>query len=47
MALLIGTVGGLFLAALAGSLRILQLRRRVRRDEHEHVQAGVPERPTR
>ncbi len=33
VALLIGTVAGLFLAALAGSLRILQLRRRVRRDK--------------
>lgn len=32
VALLIATVAGLFLAALAGSLRILQLRRRVRRD---------------
>jgi uncharacterized integral membrane protein len=32
VALLIGTVAGLFLAALAGSLRILQLRRRVKRD---------------
>ena len=32
VALLIGTVAGLFLAALAGSLRILQLRRRVQRD---------------
>lgn len=33
VALLIATVAGLFLAALAGSLRILQLRRRVRRDK--------------
>ena len=32
VALLIATVAGLFLAAVAGSLRILQLRRRVRRD---------------
>lgn len=31
LALLIAAVGGLFLALLAGSLRILQLRRRVRR----------------
>ena len=30
--LLIATAAGLFLAAVAGSLRILQLRRRVRRD---------------
>jgi uncharacterized integral membrane protein len=30
--LLIATAGGLFLAAAAGTLRILQLRRRVRRD---------------
>lgn len=30
--LLIATTAGLFLAAVAGSLRILQLRRRVRRD---------------
>ncbi len=34
VALLIATVAGLFLAAVAGSLRILQLRRRVRRDKH-------------
>ena len=34
VALLIATVAGLFLAAVAGSLRILQLRRRVRRDHH-------------
>lgn len=34
VALLIATVAGLFLAALAGSLRILQLRRRVRRGSH-------------
>jgi uncharacterized integral membrane protein len=33
VALLIATVAGLFLAAVAGSLRILQLRRRVRRDK--------------
>jgi uncharacterized integral membrane protein len=32
VALLIATTAGLFLAAVAGSLRILQLRRRVRRD---------------
>jgi uncharacterized integral membrane protein len=31
VALLIAAVGGLFLAGLAGTLRILQLRRRVRR----------------
>lgn len=31
VALLVATVGGLFLATVAGSLRILQLRRRVRR----------------
>ncbi len=31
MALLIATVAGLFLATIAGSLRILQLRRRVKR----------------
>jgi uncharacterized integral membrane protein len=31
VALLIATVSGLFLAGLAGTLRILQLRRRVRR----------------
>ena len=33
VALLIAAVAGLFLAAVAGSLRILQLRRRVRRDK--------------
>ena len=33
VALLIATVAGLFLTAVAGSLRILQLRRRVRRDK--------------
>ncbi|WP_432478634.1 LapA family protein [Nocardioides sp. GXQ0305] len=33
VALLIATTAGLFLAAVAGSLRILQLRRRVRRDK--------------
>ena len=32
VALLIAAVAGLFLAAIAGTLRILQLRRRVRRD---------------
>ena len=32
LALLIATVGGMFLAGLAGMLRILQLRRRVRRE---------------
>jgi uncharacterized integral membrane protein len=32
VALLIATTAGLFLATVAGSLRILQLRRRVRRD---------------
>ena len=32
VALLIATVAGLFLAAVAGTLRILQLRRRVRRE---------------
>jgi uncharacterized integral membrane protein len=32
VALLIATAAGLFLAAVAGSLRILQLRRRVRRE---------------
>ena len=32
VALLIATVAGLFLATVAGSLRILQLRRRVRRE---------------
>jgi uncharacterized integral membrane protein len=33
VALLIATAAGLFLAAVAGSLRILQLRRRVRREK--------------
>ncbi|MDQ3485774.1 MAG: lipopolysaccharide assembly protein LapA domain-containing protein [Actinomycetota bacterium] len=33
VALLVATVAGLFLAASAGSLRILQLRRRVKRDK--------------
>lgn len=33
VALLIATVAGLFLAAVAGSLRILQLRRRVKRNK--------------
>lgn len=32
VALLVATVAGLFLATIAGSLRILQLRRRVKRD---------------
>ena len=32
VALLIATVAGLFLAAVAGTLRILQLRRRVKRE---------------
>lgn len=32
VALLIATVAGLFLATIAGSLRILQLRRRVKRE---------------
>ncbi len=32
VALMIATVAGLFLAAIAGTLRIWQLRRRVRRD---------------
>ena len=34
VAILIAAVAGLFLAGLAGSLRILQLRRRVRRSNH-------------
>ena len=34
VALLIATAAGLFLATVAGSLRILQLRRRVRREKH-------------
>jgi uncharacterized integral membrane protein len=34
VAILIAAVAGLFLAGLAGSLRILQLRRRVRRTNH-------------
>ena len=34
VALMIAAVAGLFLALLAGLLRILQLRRRVRRDRH-------------
>src|SRR6476661_8816523 len=33
VSLLVATLAGLFLAAVAGSLRILQLRRRVRRDK--------------
>lgn len=32
VALLVATVAGLFLATIAGSMRILQLRRRVKRD---------------
>jgi uncharacterized integral membrane protein len=34
VALLIAALAGLFLAGLAGTLRILQLRRRVRRTSH-------------
>lgn len=34
VALLIAAVAGIVLAAIAGSLRIIQLRRRVRRDRH-------------
>jgi uncharacterized integral membrane protein len=34
VALLVATAAGLFLATVAGSLRILQLRRRVRRQKH-------------
>jgi uncharacterized integral membrane protein len=34
VALLIASTAGLFLATVAGSLRILQLRRRVRRERH-------------
>jgi len=34
VAILIAAVAGLFLSGLAGSLRILQLRRRVRRTHH-------------
>jgi len=33
-ALLIAAVAGLFIAAVAGALRIIQLRRRVKRDRH-------------
>jgi len=33
VALLIASAAGLFLATVAGSLRILQLRRRIRRDQ--------------
>lgn len=36
VALLIAAVAGLFLAAMAGLLRIMQLRRRVRRDRKRH-----------
>lgn len=36
VALLIATVAGLFLAAVAGTLRIWQLRRRVRRETKRH-----------
>ena len=39
VALLIGAVAGLFVAAVAGSLRIFQIRARVRRDQkHRPVQ---------
>lgn len=34
VALLIASAAGLFLATVAGSLRILQLRRRIRRERH-------------
>ena len=34
VALLVATAAGLFLATVAGALRILQLRRRVRRQKH-------------
>ena len=34
ISLLVATVAGLFMALVAGSLRIIQLRRRVRRDKH-------------
>lgn len=37
VALLIATVAGLFVAAVAGSLRIWQLRARVRRDQRRRV----------
>jgi uncharacterized integral membrane protein len=36
VALLIAAVAGLFLAAMAGLLRIMQLRRRVRRERKRH-----------
>jgi uncharacterized integral membrane protein len=35
--LLVATAAGLFLAAVAGSLRILQLRRRVRRERKQSI----------
>lgn len=35
VAILVAAVAGLFLAALAGTLRILQLRRRVRRERRD------------
>jgi uncharacterized integral membrane protein len=34
VSLLVAALAGLFLALVAGSLRIIQLRRRVRRDKH-------------
>jgi uncharacterized integral membrane protein len=37
VALLIASAAGLFLATVAGALRILQLRRRVRRERHHAV----------
>ena len=37
VALLVAAVAGLFLAAVAGSLRILQLRTRVRRDQRRQA----------
>lgn len=36
VALLVAAVAGLFLAAMAGLLRIMQLRRRVRRERKRH-----------
>jgi uncharacterized integral membrane protein len=41
VALLIAAVGGLFIAAVAGTLRIWQLRRRVRRETKRGTTRGV------
>lgn len=46
VALLVAAAGGILVTATAGTLRILQLRRRVRRERRRSDHNGGPRRPT-